>query len=304
MTDTSRGDLWRGRIVVGVDGSEVSREAAHWAAAQAHLRHRGLTLAHAVVPTMVGSAFGVSMAPSLDMVDSLVQAAEKELRTLAGSLPCDDITMSVQVGTPSELLLEASHSAHIVVSGSRGHGGFSGLLLGSVGAQVAAHAHCPTVIFRGRMRTDAHQLVVGIDGSPHAEAALAFAFDMASREGWELIAVHAWEVPTYDLIVAPTGAVPIPLNDVADDEVRLAAEVLSGFTSDYPDVPVQERLVRSHPVDALLEASTNAAMIVVGTRGRGPGLAAVLGSTSNGVLHKATVPVAVIPLIDDGPDAA
>lgn len=295
---------WRDRIVVGVDGSEVSRAAAQWAAEEARLRHRGLTVTHAVMPTMVGSAFGIGMPPTLDMLDSLVQAAEKELHSLAASLPCDDIAVSVQLGTPSELLLEASESATMVVTGSRGHGGFSGLLLGSVGAQVAAHSHCPSVIFRDRMRAGAHQLVVGIDGSAHAEAALAFAFDMASRHGWELVAVHAWQVPTYDLIVAPTGAVPIPLTDVADDEVRLAAEVLAGFTADYPDVTVHERLVRNHPVDALLEAATDATMIVVGTRGRGPGLAAVLGSTSHGVLHKATIPVAVIPLPDDEPDAA
>jgi nucleotide-binding universal stress UspA family protein len=191
-----------------------------------------------------------------------------------------------------------------LVLGSRGHGGFRGLLLGSVGSQVAAHAACPSVIFRDPHVPESHHLVVGIDGSPNSEAALGFGFELASRHGWELIAVHAWEVPAFDLLVVPSGPVPIPLTDVADDEVRLAAEVLSGFRAEYPDVRVHERLMRAAPADALLLEGQDAAMIVVGTRGRGPTSAAVLGSVSNAVLHKARVPVAVVPYEELDGDAA
>ena len=82
-------------------------------------------------------------------------------------------------------------------------------------------------------------LVVGIDGSPAAESALAFTFDEASRQGWAVIAVHAWDVPAYDLLIVPNGPVPIPLTDVADDEIRLTAELLAGFRDHYPDVEVE-----------------------------------------------------------------
>ena len=122
--------------------------------------------------------------------------------------------------------------------------------------------------------------------------------------GWSITAVHAWDVPAYDLLIVPNGPVPIPLADVADDEIRLTAEVLGGFRDDYPDVEVEERLVRSPAVQALVTASDRAAMIVVGTHGHGPAMGALLGSVSNGLLHKAKVPVVVVPPIDPGLSAA
>ena len=246
--------MWHGRVVVGYDGSDTARVAARWAADEAVAQGRGLTLAHAVLPPVAGAGFGATIPPPLDLVDNLREKATIELLREADALPGTDIEVCVEIGSPSGLLLDASESAHMLVLGSRGHGGFRGLLLGSVGSQVAAHAACPTVVFRDARMPESHHLVVGIDGSPNSEVALAFAFDMASRHAWELIAVHAWEVPAYDLLIVPSGPVPVPLTDVADDEVRLAAEVLSGFRADYPDVRVHERLVRAAPADALLVA--------------------------------------------------
>lgn len=296
--------VWHGRVVVGFDGSDTARVAARWAADEAISRGRGLTLAHAVLPPVSGAGFGATIPPPLDLVTSLQEKARIELLREADALPGTGIEVCVEIGSPSGLLLDASQSAHLLVLGSRGHGGFRGLLLGSVGSQVAAHAACPTVIFRDAHIPASHHLVVGIDGSPNSEVALGFGFEMASRHGWELIAVHAWEVPAYDLIVVPSGPVPVPFTDVADDEVRLAAEVLSGFRADFPDVRVHERLVRAAPADALLVEGKDAAMIVVGTRGRGPTAVAVLGSVSNAVLHKAHVSVAVVPYEEPDGDAA
>jgi nucleotide-binding universal stress UspA family protein len=252
----------------------------------------------------MGGGFSIGLPPRLDILDTMREEAMTELGKIADGLEGDDITIEIQIGSASALMIQASESADLLVLGSRGHGGFKGLLVGSVGTQVASHAQCPTVILREQPRASAHQVVVGIDGSPHSMAAIAFAFDEASRHGWELIAIHAWDVPAYDLIITPQGAVPFPLADVADSEIRLAAEVLAGFRTDYPDVTVQERLVRAPAVQAILEASVDAALIVVGTRGHGPAVGAVLGSVSNGLLHRAPVPVAVVPLIDEEDDVA
>ncbi len=295
---------WAGRIVVAIDGSVSALNAARWAAAEAVARGRGLTLAHALVPPVMGGGFSIGLPPRLDILDTMREEAMTELGKIADGLEGDDITIEIQIGSASALMIQASESADLLVLGSRGHGGFKGLLVGSVGTQVASHAQCPTVILREQPRASAHQVVVGIDGSPHSMAAIAFAFDEASRHGWELIAIHAWDVPAYDLIITPQGAVPFPLADVADSEIRLAAEVLAGFRTDYPDVTVQERLVRAPAVQAILEASVDAALIVVGTRGHGPAVGAVLGSVSNGLLHRAPVPVAVVPLIDEEDDVA
>ena len=287
-------EIWAGRIVVGVDASDSARHAAQWAANEAVLRGRGLTLASAVLPASTIGGMGIP--PALDYLDAIRSDSHERLIALAEELPIDDVKTSVQIATPGGLLIEASKSAHMVVLGSRGTGGFAGLLLGSVGSQVAASAECPVVVWRGDPRSESNSIVVGIDGSENSEAALGAAFEMASFHGWELVAVHAWDIPAYDLIEIPEGAVPLPIAEVAEDEVRLSAEVLAGHRANYPDVVVHENLVRGPAAQALLDHASRAAMITVGTRGRGQFLSAVLGSVSNSVLHKADVPVFVVPL--------
>ena len=291
----TEGDSFSGRVVAGFDGSETARTALEWAADQALTLGRGLTLVHALMPPVTTGGLGVSLPPSLDLLDELERQALAQLDEAAAALDVTDTRTRINVGSASAVMIEASETAHLVVVGSRGRGGFKGLLLGSVSAQIAAHALCPVAVIREAPPADARHVVVGIDGSPGAEAALAFAFDQASRRGWSLIAVHAWDVPAYDLLIVPNGPVPVPLSDVADEEVRLTAEVLAGFRDDYPDVEVEERLVRSPAVQALIDASDKAALIVVGTHGHGPTVSALLGSVSNGVLHKSRRPVVVIP---------
>lgn len=292
MTD---GDPFAERVVVGFDGSDSARVATAWAADQATTLGRGLTLVHALMPPVTTGGLGVSLPPSLDLLDELQRQALTQLDEHAATLPCSDVQTAILVGSPSGVLLEASETAHLVVTGSRGRGGFRGLLLGSASAQVAAHAACPVAVIREGTPAGATDVVVGIDGSPGAEAALAFGFDQASRRGWRVIAIHAWDVPAYDLLIVPNGPVPVPLSDVADEEIRLTAEVLAGFRDDYPDVEVEERLVRAPAPQAILSAATTAAMIVVGTHGHGPTMGALLGSVSNAILHKAHLPVVVIP---------
>ena len=291
----SQGQPYEGRVVVGFDGSDTAQRAVSWAVTEATARGRGLVLVHAVMPPVATGGLGVGLPPSLDLVEQLESQALAQLDEFASGLTGVDVSTAVAIGAPSAVLLEASETADMVVIGSRGRGGFSGLLLGSVSGQVSAHAECPVAVIRDLPSGTAARVVVGIDGSPAAESALAFAFDQASRRGWSLIAVHAWDVPAYDLLVVPNGPVPIPLADVADDEVRLTAEILAGFRDDFPDVEVEERLVRSPAVQALVEASTDAAMVVVGTHGHGPAMGALLGSVSNGLLHKSSVPVVVVP---------
>jgi nucleotide-binding universal stress UspA family protein len=300
----TNGHAFEGRVVVGFDGSERARRAALWAAREARLKGRPLTLVHAILPPVTTGGLGVGLPPSLELIDELERQAAEQLGALAAELGNLDMTTVVRIGAPSGVLLEASESADLVVVGSRGRGGFAGLLLGSVGAQVAAHAECPVAVVRELPSDDARGIVVGVDGSPGSRSALAFAFEQASFHGWDVIALHAWDVPAYDLLIVPNGPVPIPLADVADDEVRLAAEVLAGFRDDFPDVEVQERLVRAPAVSAIVEAAQGAALIVVGTHGHSPALGALLGSVSNGVLHKAKVPVVVVPPSDPEPSAA
>jgi nucleotide-binding universal stress UspA family protein len=289
-------DPFAGRIVVGMDGSEGSRKAINWAVGEAKVRGRGITLTHAILPMGASSAFGVAVPPRLDLIEDMHKGAIEELTKLAADLDYPDVDVVVEIGTPSALLLAASDTAELLVLGSRGRGGFTSLLLGSVGSQVAAHANCPVIVMRDAPRAGASEILVGLDGSQNSIAALGFAFDEASRHGFSLVAVHAWDVPSFDLIITGDGSIPLPMEHVADEVIRLSAEILAGYTEQYPDVKVVEHLVRAPAVRALLDSASNAAMIVLGTRGRNAALGALLGSTSNGVLHKAKIPVAIVPL--------
>lgn len=297
-------ETYDGRVVVGFDGSPQAQRAVTWAAHEAGARGRGLTVVHALMPPVMTGGLGVGLPTSPEVLSRMETSAREQLAGVADTLDLDEVRIAVEIGSPSGVLLEASETADLVVVGSRGRGGFARLLLGSVAAQVAAHADCPAAIIPAEARPDAQELVVGIAATPDSEAALAFAFEEASRHGWSLTAVHAWDVPAYDLLIVPNAPVPVALSDVADGEVRLSAEVLAGFRDVYPDVEVYERLVQGPPVQAILQASENPAMIVVGTRGRGPTLGSLLGSISNGVLHKSKAPVVVVPRPEPGAAAA
>lgn len=304
MNNPTETDPFAGRIVVGMDGSDGSLKAANWAVGEAKLRGRGITLTHAVIPMAASSAFGVAVPPRLDLIEDMHNSALEDLTRLAADLDCTDVDVVVEIGTPAALLLAASDTAELLVLGSRGRGGFTSLLLGSVGSQVASHANCPVIVVRDNPRAGATEILVGIDGSRNSIAALDFAFNEASRHGFSLVAIHAWDVPSFDLIITGDGSIPLPMENVADDEVRLSAEILAGYTEQYPDVKVVEHLVRAPAVRALLDSASNAAMIVLGTRGRNAALGALLGSTSNGVLHKAKIPVAIVPLPPEEMEAA
>ena len=104
----------------------------------------------------------------------------------------------LEVGSPSERLLEESQHADTLVLGSRGTGGFADLVIGSTTMHVTAHAACPVIAVPSPPAPDVvrHGVVVGVDGSEAAEAAIGFAFEIASDVGESVTAIHAWHDPT------------------------------------------------------------------------------------------------------------
>jgi nucleotide-binding universal stress UspA family protein len=141
----------RAMIVVGTDGSEHADRALAWAIEEAKLRDAQLKVVTAWhVPTMVYGAPGFvpSVSPSID--ETFQKAAEEAAATATEQVRRAgvDVGVSVKQGQPADVLLEAAANADLLVVGSRGHGGFVGLLLGSVSAQCAHHAPCPLVIVR------------------------------------------------------------------------------------------------------------------------------------------------------------
>ena len=284
-------------VVVGFDGSEHANIAVDWAASEAVSRGVALTLAAATTVPLEGMRFGGSiLSPDAidDLLERLQEATQARADEAARAHPGLQGGVKVALGSPASVLVEASANADMVVVGSRGMGGFRGLLVGSVGVQVASNAACPAVVVRKPPSATASTVVVGVDGSALSLAALDFAFDIAERRGWRVLAVHAWEIPAYDVLAAPSGPPPIDLEELAASEERAFAESLAGLRERHPDVVVEQAIVKAPSVRAILEASDDAALIVLGSRGHGEFLGAVLGSVSQGVLHRAKVPVAVI----------
>lgn len=137
-----------GTIVVGVDGSEASRDALRWAHEEARLRGASLRLVHVWVYPYLGPRTGVHEPRELMEGDAAALLAD-ELQRFRAEVP-DGVAVEPRLleGSPPDGLVAESRDAELVVVGTRGRGGFSTLLLGSVSSAVAHHAHCPVVLVR------------------------------------------------------------------------------------------------------------------------------------------------------------
>lgn len=280
-------------VVAAVDGSAPSLDAARWAAEAAALRHTPLLLVNSLVlPTVYGSQMAVS--PS---VHSVLERDAHELLGRAAEAaraahPGLEVDTSVVTGPVVPTLLNLSKDARLLVVGSRGLGAFSRGLLGSVSGSVARHAHCPVTVVHERGADhpdpDTRPVLVGVDGTGNSEAALAFAFEEASRRRVDLVAVHAWN-DSSDMIVPW-----LDWTAMAPSEEAVLAESLAGWQEQYPDVQVRRVVVQDRPVRNLAERSGDAQLLVVGSHGRGGFAGMLLGSTSQALLHSATCPVTVV----------
>ncbi|KAF4407391.1 MULTISPECIES: universal stress protein [Streptomyces] len=139
------------RIVVGVDGSEPSREALRWAVAQARLT--GARVDAIMSWEWPGHVAWAGLTPPTAATDETIEgSAQLTLLTTidetVGPEPQVRIRALTQPGSPVRVLLEAAEGASLLVVGSRGLGGFKGALLGSVSQHLSHHAPCPLVIVR------------------------------------------------------------------------------------------------------------------------------------------------------------
>jgi nucleotide-binding universal stress UspA family protein len=271
-----------GPVVAGVDGSAESGFAVAWAAREADLRGRALMIVHVVDDTA---------APGTTAADAVLDDAVARARAAAPGIP---VRAERAEGHPKQALIQESRRASLIVVGRRGTGGFAGLMLGSVAIAVCDNAECPVASVPVPGRPAAAGVLVGVDGSPDAEAAIEFAFEEASLREVDLDAVHAWASPTS---TGPGDITPVvyELDDLADEEARLLSEVLAGWREKYPEVLVNAENVRGHAAGVLVERSNRAEVVVMGRRGTGRLVKALLGSVTHSVLHHAGVPVVVVP---------
>ncbi|GAA3206849.1 hypothetical protein GCM10020256_02110 [Streptomyces thermocoprophilus] len=182
-----------GPVVVGVDGSASSLAAVEVAAREARLRGAALRVVHA----FLWPALHVPLGPSplgppdgglRNLADRVVAEAVARARTAEPDVEIGQVVVS---GEPLTVLEAQSRAAELVVVGSRGMGGFVGLLVGSTAVHLAAHGACPVLVVREEPRPDG-PVVLGVDGSAAGRKAVDFAFAEASLRGAPLVALHAW----------------------------------------------------------------------------------------------------------------
>ncbi len=274
------------RVIVAYDGSADADRGLDWAVE--HARARNLPL------EVIASAGDLQYLPerTADQADQLV---ESWLGTAAARLEESgfaDWTTAVTKARIVPALLEESASASMVVLGAQGHGVLGGMLLGSVSQHLTRHASCPVVVVRGQHTAGSKRVVVGVDGSEAGLDALAFGFEHAADIGGTVVAVHGGSAAAmtgpWDVDVAPGVA------EQMDAAQRLLAEAVAGLREQHPDVPLELQAMPVPAVRALTDVSLTAALVVVGTRGRGGFTGLLLGSVSSGVVQHAHCTVAVV----------
>ncbi|GHJ44553.1 universal stress protein [Catellatospora sp. TT07R-123] len=284
-----------GPIVVGVDGSPAATEALDWAAAEAQLRGLPLRLVYA------GDDPGPRLGDDADReavgsaAQDVAEHAAQRVRTQHPDLAVEAVVVR---DDPAHALIRESDTAWMVVVGSRGHGGFHDLMLGSTSLQTAMHANSCVAVVRPAARASRQpvgeapgRIVVGVDGSAESDVALRFAFDEAQRRGCGVTAVHAWLGPI------TTGAAGMPfvydMDTLRAQEESVVETALAPYREQYPHVETHRMTVESSAAAALTEHSMGAALVVVGCRGLGGFSGLLLGSVSQALIHHAGCPVVV-----------
>jgi nucleotide-binding universal stress UspA family protein len=283
-------------VVAGVDGSAPALQAARWAADEAVRRRVPLRLVQVVDVSSVAAQFPAPRDFFTEMeAEGRRQLTETEIRRDHPELEIDTI---LRVDNVVRALIAISHDADLMVLGARGSGGFRGLLTGSTAVALVAHGHCPVAVIRGtgaEGTPPSHgPVVVGVDGSPTSEAALATAFEEAAARGTDLLVLHAWAEYPSDIAYASARQYFIDWEDIETRAQEVLAERLAGWQEKYPDVTVRRVVTGGRAAKRLLELAADAQLLVVGSRGRGGFTGMLLGSTSQALIHHTPCPLLIV----------
>jgi nucleotide-binding universal stress UspA family protein len=278
-------------IVVGVDGSAESMRAVEWAAREA-IAHN-LPVHVVSVPEVwpyheppgkmpdIGVA-GVTVRAEREAAEQAVTDAAKRAAELLPDLP---VTSSVPDGPAARQLLACAADATMLVVGSRGSGGFSGLTVGSLSRYLATHAPVPVVVVREETLAARRELVLGVRNPRQASAAASFAFAEAAVRGARLLVIEALPPRRLALFADANGDVLAATRDALEAQVPQ-------WHRRHPGVEVAIDVMLAHPARILAAASARAELVVLGRRGSHSG---PVGGIIHDVLAHAHGPVAVVP---------
>ncbi|MFF4305134.1 universal stress protein [Streptomyces sp. NPDC001601] len=283
-------------LVVGVDGSDGSLLAVDWAVDEAV--HHDIPLRLVYASRWERYEAGVpsegSERPSERVLAEHIAASAAE----RAAQRCPDVKVTVDILPDDAVyaLLRAGDSAHALVTGSRGRGELTGLLLGSVGLAVAAKAHCPVIVVRGDRTglAGGHERILLGAGEPvTANEAVRFAFREAEARACVLYAVRAWRCPAHE------AGNQVALGEVARQHEGEASALLDALLGEamaaHPKVEVRCVTAEGPAHRILVDRSAAADLVVVGARRRHGHVGLQLGRVAHALLHQAKCPVAVVP---------
>ncbi|MDO0917573.1 universal stress protein [Streptomyces sp. DT2A-34] len=290
-------------VIAAVDGSDDSLVALDWAFEAALVREAPLRMVHVQQYAAWAKPDMLPAGPPRPEDDPVL---DRVRRYLAGRVERLETEYLALEGAPAVALPELGSAAQLLVLGSRGRGGFAGLLLGSNGMAAARDAECPVVVVPkpGRQVHDGMpiepgpRVVVGLQVDSPDEATLSFAFAEAALRGARLQVVAAYAWPAHLWTAAPSQIVPPPVDqDAVENETRTLAEgFLAPHRDRHPDVHAEPYVAPGDAAGHLVAASRDANLVVVGRhRRRLLAPARMMGSVTQAVLLHAASPVAVVP---------
>jgi nucleotide-binding universal stress UspA family protein len=286
----------RGHVVVGFDGSPGAERAVDLAADEAVRRHTTLEVLHALEWVEVAGAddrFGQQLREN---ARAIVDRGAARARARQGDL---SVLATVELANAIDALEAASDRAALLVVGSRGMGGFAGLLMGSVSLPVSATARCPLLVVHPDHDTAADHtpksVVVGVSDDDCAPA-LEAAFAQAQARHLPLRAIHAWHYPA--MMAGGTGLAPAMwvMDDWRTAAQATLAAALEPLREKYPYVTVTEDVVLDTPAHALITASAQADLIVLAAHRATARFGPNLGRVTHAVLHHTKSPTLLVPV--------
>ncbi|GAA4282992.1 universal stress protein [Brevibacterium daeguense] len=325
MEHAAHGSVASGSVVlVGVDDSANSERAFELALDIGRSQGWPLRVVTAFSFPYVPDAHHARLSESYGV--SATQGAQALVDGFAARAAAAGVDVATRVieGSAGGVLVDESRYARLAVVGKRGRNRFAGQQLGSVSAQLAAHSHCPTLVVpavpdagetsrgdeqkpsrepgdnfecgeRGDDELDfSGEIVVGIDvGHPAASTVALTAAETAELCERPLTLVAAAPLDAWFPLPARHRAELGRLREQYSDYLEHIADVIA---DEYASLPVRRQFVDGSPADILAEASRTAALVVVGTRGRGGFAGLLLGSVSRALLGDTVAPVLVVPV--------